>query len=151
MIIYDFKCADNHRFEGVLDSMHDANPACACGAQTRRMPSRLNISGRASAGPSREDMPNTWYGTRQGNAELLRKWHSDMTKREKLEEKYPELAGDRRPVLAHEGSFESQPLRAGDAMVQAVADATFRPASRQGTPSEAPSILQPSSAEKVTS
>jgi hypothetical protein len=35
-------------------------------------------------------------------------------RRRALEDRHPELAGDRRPVLAHEGRFESAPLRAGD-------------------------------------
>jgi hypothetical protein len=34
--------------------------------------------------------------------------------RRDLEARHPELAGDRRPVLAHEGRFEHAPLRAGD-------------------------------------
>jgi alcohol dehydrogenase class IV len=29
-------------------------------------------------------------------------------------EKYPELRGDQRPVLAHEGRYHAKPLRAGD-------------------------------------
>ena len=32
----------------------------------------------------------------------------------KLEDKYPELRGDQRPVLAHEGQYHDHPLRAGD-------------------------------------
>ena len=34
--------------------------------------------------------------------------------RTRLEERHPELAGDRRPIVAHEGRFEHAPLRAGD-------------------------------------
>ena len=71
--------------------------------------------------------PTTWNDTRQGNPDVLRGWHTAMTKRERLEEKYHELAGDRRPVLAHEGAFAGRPLKAGDALAPAVADATFRP------------------------
>jgi negative regulator of sigma E activity len=37
-----------------------------------------------------------------------------MEKRERLEERHPELGGDRRPILAHEGIFRDRPLRAGD-------------------------------------
>lgn len=133
MIIYDLKCANGHHFEGTLGSMHDENPRCDCGAQSRRVPSRLNIGGQASAGPSRDDMPTTWRGTKQGNPELLRKWHTDMTRREKLEEKYPELAGDRRPILAHEGVFERSPLRVGDDLAQAVSSATFQSSTPQQT------------------
>ena len=31
-----------------------------------------------------------------------------------LAQKYPELRGDQRPVLAHEGQYHDHPLRAGD-------------------------------------
>ena len=34
--------------------------------------------------------------------------------RQKLEAKHPELAGDQRPILAHEGRYEEAPLRPGD-------------------------------------
>lgn len=134
MILYDLACASGHRFEAALPSMNADNPECACGAPTRRLLSRLNIGGAASAGPSRDDMPTTWRGTRQGNPDVLRGWHKAMTKRERLEEKYPELAGDRRPVLAHEGAFAGRPLKAGDDLVPAVADATFRPEKKTTVP-----------------
>jgi hypothetical protein len=42
--------------------------------------------------------------------QLRRQWDA----RRKLEEKYPELRGDQRPVLAHEGRYHARPLRAGD-------------------------------------
>ena len=35
--------------------------------------------------------------------------------RRTLEERHPEIAGDRRPVIAHEGAYETTPLRKGDA------------------------------------
>lgn len=114
MIRYDLKCSVGHRFEVALASMFSDNPPCECGAETSRIPARVNTSGMASAGPSRDDMPTTWRGTRGGDPDLIRHWHTQMTKREKLEEKYPELAGDRRPILAHEGAFAAAPLRAGD-------------------------------------
>ena len=125
MIIYDLACQSGHHFEAQLKSMFDDNPTCLCGAATSRTPSRLNIGGSASAGPSRDDMPSTWHGTRQGDPATLKGWHSAMRKRERLEEKYPELAGDRRPVLAHEGAFAGRPLKAGDDLVPTVAAATF--------------------------
>lgn len=125
MIIYDLACASGHRFEAALGSMFDANPACSCGAATSRVPSRVNVGNAANPGPSRNDMPSTWHGTNRGDPATLKAWHSAMVKREKLEEKHPELAGDRRPVLAHEGAFAGSPLKAGDAMVPAVAKAAF--------------------------
>lgn len=125
MIIYDYRCTAGHRFEAAVESMRSDNPACDCGATTSRLISRANIGGQASAGHSRDAMPNTWRGIGNGNRDAVKLWHDRMTKREKLEEKYPELAGDRRPVLAHEGAFAAAPLRAGDTLAPAVAKATF--------------------------
>lgn len=132
MIAYDLRCKQGHRFEAVLASMFSDNPDCECGEETARIPSRVNATGIASPGPSRDDMPTTWRGTNNGDKELLRHWHKKMTQREKLEEKYPELAGDRRPVLAHEGAFANAPVRAGDEAATNLAKETFG-----GTPKEA--------------
>jgi hypothetical protein len=129
MIFYDVKCSGGHRFEAVLKSMFDDTPPCPeCGAATGRVPAAIGLSGSADPGPSREQMPNTWHGIRRGDPETVRGWHGLISKREKLEEKYPELAGDRRPVLAHEGVFANAPLRAGDPLADKVAEATFKPA-----------------------
>ena len=126
MVIYDVRCAAAHRFEVVQASMYDDAPPCpACGAPTRRVPAAARLSGKASAGPSREQMPHTWTGIRRGDPETVRTWHALMSTREKLEEKYPELAGDRRPVLAHEGAFAGAPLTAGDPLAASMARATF--------------------------
>ena len=136
MVIYELGCDQGHRFEAVLRSMTAENPPCpSCGGATRRVPAFGRMSGTASAGPSREDMPNTWRGIGRGDAETVRHWHQQMSRRERLEEKYPELAGDRRPVLAHEGQFADQPLRAGDALVPQVAAATFGPRTTPATAS----------------
>jgi hypothetical protein len=40
-------------------------------------------------------------------------------KRQKLEERHPEIAGDQRPILAHEGRYERAPLRLGDPVLGA--------------------------------
>lgn len=126
MIRYDVRCGDGHRAEVMLASMFSDNPPCAeCGEPTSRVPAMGRMVGVASAGPSRDDMPMTWHGIDKGNPEKIRAWHKAMTKREKLEDKYPELAGDRRPVLAHEGAFADRPLRAGDPEVARVAQAAF--------------------------
>ncbi|PRY10492.1 transcriptional regulator [Kineococcus rhizosphaerae] len=127
MVIHDVVCGAGHRREVVLRSMHDSVPDCAvCGAGVRKLPSRLNIGGAADTGPSREAMPRSWRGVRGGDAETVRHWHGLAEKREKLEEKHPELGGDRRPVLAHEGIFRDRPLRAGDDIGRAVGDALAR-------------------------
>ncbi|WP_218885219.1 hypothetical protein [Kineococcus aurantiacus] len=59
-------------------------------------------------------------------------WRRVVEHREGLEERHPELAGDRRPVLAHEGIFAGRPLRAGDDVPAAVAAASAA-AGRTGT------------------
>lgn len=124
MVLYDFACESGHRFEAGVASMTADNPACpGCGSATRRRPSRVQMGNRASAGPSREQMPKSWRATGGGDAETIKHWHDLATKREKLEERYPELAGDRRPVLAHEGIFHGRPLRAGDDIASSVAAA----------------------------
>lgn len=124
MILYDFACPSGHEFEALLASMSDDNPNCpVCRSPTTRRPSKLNIGGMADPGPSRDQMPRTWVQTHRGDRDTLRHWHDVASRREKLEEKHPELAGDHRPVLAHEGIFRDRPLRAGDDIPTAVREA----------------------------
>lgn len=126
MVSYDVRCPDGHRFEVDLPSIFSANPACThCGQPTSRVPAVGGLKGLASPGPSRDEMPNTWRGIDRGNPDTVNHWRKQMTRREKLEQRYPELAGDRRPVLAHEGAFATNPLRAGDPKAAEVAAATF--------------------------
>ena len=123
MIIYDYGCAGGHVFEAGVASMSAPDPACpVCGSATRRRPSRVNTTG-ASAGVSRDQMPRSWQAVGNGDAQTIRHWHGVAATREKLEEKHPELAGDRRPVLAHEGLFARRPLRAGEDIPSAIVDA----------------------------
>ena len=68
----------------------------------------------AQAVHSSEQMPQTWRGTYEGNPEYVGQLRRQWSARQKLEEKYPELRGDQRPVLAHEGKYHAKPLRAGD-------------------------------------
>ncbi|WP_299038501.1 zinc ribbon domain-containing protein [uncultured Pseudokineococcus sp.] len=115
MVLHDFLCGTGHRFEAGVASMTAPDPACpACGSAARRRPSRLNMGGRASTGVAREQMPRSWEGVGRGDRETVAHWRKLAGDRDRLEEKHPELAGDRRPVLAHEGVFASRPLRAGD-------------------------------------
>lgn len=139
MILYDLRCTQGHRFEAGLPSMFSDNPDCACGASTTRLPAAVRRLGEASAGRSREEMPTTWRGIAQGHPDVVRGWHREMTRREKLEERHPELAGDRRPVLAHEGAFSGRPLRAGDALVPEVAKAAFGTGEPSPSDTSAPS------------
>lgn len=149
MIIYDFKCHEGHRFEAVVESMASPNPDCGtCGGWSQRVPSRVRIGNYASAGSSRDEMPRSWTGIAGGHPEAVSHWRNRMEKREKLEEKYPELGGDRRPILAHEGIFNGRPLRAGDDIGAAVKDATQAAKSVTGeTWSPVPSSAVPSSAK----
>jgi len=97
-----------------LTSFDAAAPGCpSCGGETRKIPAGFSLGGQADAGLSQERMPQTWRGTYHGNREyttqLRRQWES----RQRLEAKYPEIAGDQRPILAHEGRYHDVPLRAG--------------------------------------
>jgi hypothetical protein len=59
-------------------------------------------------------MPQTWKGTHRGDRDYVTNLRRVADARRDLEARNPELAGDGRPVLAHEGRFEGSPLRAGD-------------------------------------
>lgn len=121
MILYDFTCQSGHLFEAGVASMMSDNPNCpVCHTSSSRRPSRVNFGGQASTGYSRDQMPRSWQGTGGGDKETVKHWHKIAQKREKLEENHPELAGDRRPILAHEGIFTQKPLRAGDDIAQSV-------------------------------
>jgi putative FmdB family regulatory protein len=120
MPIYDLRCGAGHRFE-VVQSFTASLPDCpACGATTAKIPSTFGLAGEAGAArrlpPPPELMPQTWRGTHNGDREYVTSLRRTAEERSRLEERHPELAGDRRPILAHEGRFESAPLRAGDAL-----------------------------------
>jgi hypothetical protein len=89
-------------------------PCPACGETSEKIPSRITLGGRADPGLSMEQMPQTWRGTYEGNPEYLGQLRRQWSARQKLEDKYEELRGDRRPVIAHEGRYHAKPLRAGD-------------------------------------
>lgn len=93
-------------------------------------------------------MPRSWKAAGQGDAETIRHWHNLATKREKLEESYPELAGDRRPVLAHEGIFSGRPLRAGDDIPTAVAQAVAAAPAGGHAHSHAPQVASTATGSK---
>lgn len=115
MPIYDFVCDCGTRFEALVPSFSSPSPSCgACGEPARRRPPAPSLGGRADPGPGRAQAPRSWAATNRGDPETLNGWRHALERRERLEEKYPELAGDRRPVLAHEGRFAAAPLRAGD-------------------------------------
>jgi putative FmdB family regulatory protein len=114
MPIYELRCEGGHPSES-LQAASAPLPACPdCGAATRKVPSRFGVSGSARVPPPPERMPQTWKGTHRGNREYVTELRRTAEARRDLEAKHPELAGDRRPILAHEGRFEGAPLRAGD-------------------------------------
>lgn len=114
MPIYELRCGHGHTFE-VIQSFTAPLPPCpGCGTATTKVPSRFGIAGRAALPAPAEAMPQTWRGTYDGNREYITSLRRAAEQRRDLEDRHPELAGDRRPILAHEGRFEAAPLRAGD-------------------------------------
>ncbi|GAT83021.1 FmdB family transcriptional regulator [Streptomyces sp. F-3] len=90
-------------------------PSCPeCGGETRKIPSSFAIGGTATVPPPPERMPQTWKGTCYGDRDYVTTLRRTAETRQKPEGKHPELAGDRRPVVAHEGRYEAAPLRVGD-------------------------------------
>jgi putative FmdB family regulatory protein len=115
MPLYDYRCPQGHLFEQQASIAAGAQQDCpACGQASEKVPSRINLGGQASPGLAREQMPQTWRGTYEGNPEYLGQLRRQWEARRKLEDKHEELRGDQRPVLAHEGHYHAAPLRAGD-------------------------------------
>jgi putative FmdB family regulatory protein len=115
MPLYDYRCPQGHLFERLATIAAGAKQDCpACGQASAKVPSRITLGGQASPGLAREQMPQTWRGTYEGNPEYLGQLRKQWETRSKLEDKHEELRGDQRPVLAHEGQYHAAPLRAGD-------------------------------------
>jgi len=117
--IYVFRCGDSEggcgvRFERLLPLGAGAPGCPACGQATRKVPARPSLGGRASAGLSKEQMPQTWRGLHDGDREYVVRMQRTWEQRQRVEAEHPELAGDQRPILAHEGRYHDVPLRAGD-------------------------------------
>lgn len=118
MPIYVFKCGCGMRFEH-LAPYDAAAPDCpACGGSTRKIPAGFQIGGQSDAGLAKEQMPQTWRGTYDGANEYTTGLQRQWERRQKLEAKHPELAGDQRPIVAHEGRYHDAPLRAGDPIIR---------------------------------
>lgn len=114
MPIYEYRCFCGTTVE-VLAALGTPAPACqACGAETQKAVSRFALQGRADAGPSQSRMPQTWNGTYNGHPEYTTILQRQWERRRRLEDRYPELAGDRRPIVAHEGQYSTVPLRGGE-------------------------------------
>lgn len=120
MPTYDYLCERGHAFEKLVSMADRGRQTCSsCGAAATKQASAVGLSGRADPGRHKDLMPQTWRGTYDGNPEYVRQMRGQYAKRQKLEEKYEELRGDTRPVLAHEGRFSRVPLRQGDTVVAA--------------------------------
>lgn len=115
MPLYDYQCPQGHRFEQMATIESGASQPCpACGEVSVKVPSGFAIGGRADPGLAMDRMPQTWRGTYHGNREYIGQLQRQWERRQKLEDKHEELRGDRRPIIAHEGRFHDNPLRAGD-------------------------------------
>ena len=115
MPIYDLRCSNGHVTEVIQSFSAPLSPCGECGAATAKLPSLVSIAGTAGIPPPPERMPQTWKGTYNGNREYVTQLRRTAESRRTLEERHPEIAGDRRPVIAHEGAYETTPLRKGDA------------------------------------
>jgi hypothetical protein len=114
MAIYDLRCAQGHVTE-VIQSYDAPLPPCrVCGAATGKLPSRVSLGGQGRAPASQEAMPQTWRGTYGGDPEYLTGLRRQADSLRSFQDTHPEEAGDRRPILAHEGPYEGRPLRQGD-------------------------------------
>lgn len=114
MPIYVFKCGCGLRFEQ-LTSFDAAAPGCPeCGGETRKIPAGFSLGGQAAAGLAKEQMPQTWRGLYNGDREYVTSMQRQWDRRQQVEAKHPELAGDQRPIIAHEGRYHDAPLRVGD-------------------------------------
>ncbi|HEY0165842.1 MAG TPA: zinc ribbon domain-containing protein [Jatrophihabitans sp.] len=114
MPIYDLRCQQGHRFE-VIQSFTAELPACpVCRSRAVKLPAGCALSGVAAVPPAHDSQPQTWRGTYHGDRGYLAELRAQAQARSRLEAKYPELAADQRPVIAHEGRYEAAPLRLGD-------------------------------------
>ncbi|MGA8209034.1 MAG: zinc ribbon domain-containing protein [Nocardioidaceae bacterium] len=119
MPLYDYRCTVGHRSELLVPISDSGSQSCpACGEPAVKVPSPVSIGGRASPGLAMSQMPQTWRGTHDAHPEYVAGLRRQWEGRQRLEEKYPELQGDRRPILAHEGRYHDAPLRAGDPEMQ---------------------------------
>jgi putative FmdB family regulatory protein len=115
MPLYDYHCPQGHIFEQLVPIAAREQQDCpVCGQLSPKIPSRVTLGGQASPGLAMEQMPQTWRGTYEGHPEYVGQLRRQWETRQKLEDKYEDLRGDQRPVLAHEGRYHGAPLRAGE-------------------------------------
>ena len=143
MPLYDYRCPQGHIFEQLVPIAAREQQDCpVCGQLSPKIPSRVTLGGQASPGLAMEQMPQTWRGTYEGHPEYVGQLRRQWEARQKLEDKYEELRGDRRPVLAHEGRYHGAPLRAGE---RRRPPARARPARGIRTAAEIPRMCTPRS------
>jgi putative FmdB family regulatory protein len=130
--VYEYHCDCGETVEALAASGAPAPVCPACGAETRKVVSGFAVGGRADAGLPQSRMPQTWRGTYGGNSEYVTSLQRQWEQRRRLEDRYPELAGDGRPVVAHEGPYSAVPLRAGDPAASTAADGSGAAADASG-------------------
>jgi putative FmdB family regulatory protein len=114
MPIYVYRCDCGMLLQRLV-GMDAPAPECpGCRDTMRKIPAGFNLGGQANAGLSRDHMPQTWRGLYHGDREYVTRMQRQWDRRQQLETKYPELVGDTRPILAHEGRYHNAPLRAGE-------------------------------------
>jgi putative FmdB family regulatory protein len=114
MPIYVYRCGCGLRFERLVGLDTPAPECPRCADEMHKVPAGFSLGGQADAGLSRDHMPQTWRGVYHGDREYVSQVQRQWDRRQQLEAKYPELAGDTRPILAHEGCYHKAPLRVGD-------------------------------------
>lgn len=59
-------------------------------------------------------MPQTWRGTYGADREYVKVLRHEADRRVRLEERHPELRGESRRIVAHEGPYAQTPLYEGE-------------------------------------
>ncbi len=94
MPIYVYRCECGARFER-LTGFDAAAPGCpSCGGRTRKIQAGFSLGGQAGAGLAKEQMPQTWRGVYNAHPEYIGRMQRQWEGRQRLEAKYPEIAGD---------------------------------------------------------
>lgn len=114
MPIYEYRCDCGSSVEALV-GLNAPAPACpSCGGELSKLVSPFAIGGLTDPGASQAQMPQTWKGTHGGDREYVTHLQRTWERRLNIEDRHPELAGDRRPIMAHEGPYHAVPVRAGD-------------------------------------
>jgi hypothetical protein len=116
MPLHEYRCPSGHVSELLLRSIGVTAPdrlSCPeCGESANRRIGAPAQLGRAHLPPPATAAPTTWEATHGGDRELVTHWRRTLDARRGLEERHPELATKRAPVLAHEGPHVHHPLTA---------------------------------------